>query len=505
VASGPTRTAQISNAPVFDIVETTIAEVHAAFTARTLTVRQLVQMYLDRISAYDKNGPAINAIISLNPSALEEADRLDAAFRASGLVGRLHGIPLIMKDQADIKGMPTTLGSVLFRDYMPDRDAFVVAKLKQAGAVFIGKATLGELGGGDTHGSLFGSTRNPYDLERTAGGSSGGSAACASANFCTVAVGQEGFASIRRPSAWNGIAGMRPTIGLVSRGGVYGGWPTVNGSLGPMARTVADLAKLLDSMVGYDPDDPVTAHGVGKTAESYSAALDKHALKGARIGILRESMGYASEPDSDDFKKVGEVFDKAAADLRKAGADLVDPIVIPDLKALLATRARSDEDDDAMFELFFKGGKAPFATRAAAMASPLFQNVTNSARRRWTSPGSPEQQLANARARETLMINMLKVMADHRLDAIVHKTVEHQPTLIKDGVSPPYVDQKGAPHINTFLMFVPSIAVPAGFTRDNLPAGITFLGRPYDDAKMIQLAYAYEQANQHRRAPATTP
>jgi Asp-tRNA(Asn)/Glu-tRNA(Gln) amidotransferase A subunit family amidase len=137
------------------------------------------------------------------------------------------------------------------------------------------------------------------------------------------------------------------------------------------------------------------------------------------------------------------------------------------------------------------------------MASALFQNVTNSARRRWTSSGSAEQQLANARARETLMINMLKVMADHRLDAIVHKTVEHQPTLIKDGVNPPYVDQKGAPHINTFLMFVPSIAVPAGFTRDNLPAGITFLGRPYDDAKMIQLAYAYEQATQHRRTPAT--
>ena len=199
------------------------------------------------------------AIISLNPTVLDEADRLDAAFRTSGFVGPLHGIPVIMKDQADIKGMPTTLGSVLFKDYMPDRDCFVVAKLKKAGVVFIGKATLGELGGGDTHGSLFGSTRNVYDLERTAGGSSGGSGASVSANFCTVAVGQEGFASIRRPSIWNGVAGMRPTMGLVSRAGVYGGWPTINGSLGPMARTVTDLAKLLDSMVGYDPDDPVTA------------------------------------------------------------------------------------------------------------------------------------------------------------------------------------------------------------------------------------------------------
>ena len=158
-----------------------------------------------------------------------------------------------MKDQADIEGMPTTLGSVLFKDYMPGRDCFVVAKLKKAGVIFLGKVTLGELGGGDTHGSLFGSTRNVYDLERTAGGSSGGSGASVSANFCTVAVGQEGFASIRRPAIWNGVVGMRPTIGLVSRGGVYGGWPTINGSLGPMARTVTDLAKLLDGMVGYDP------------------------------------------------------------------------------------------------------------------------------------------------------------------------------------------------------------------------------------------------------------
>ena len=375
------------------------ADIHAAYKAGTLTARQLVQTYLDRIDAYDKKGPAINSIISLNPKALEEADRLDAAFKASGFVGPLHGIPVIMKDQADIAGLPTTLGSVLFKDYMPDRDCFVVAKLKKAGVIFIGKATLGELGGGDTHGSLFGSTRNVYDLERTAGGSSGGSGASVSANFCAVAVGQEGFASIRRPSIWNGVVGMRPTMGLVSRGGVYGGWPTINGTLGPMARTVTDAAKLLDSMVGYDPDDPVTGYGVGNTADSYSATLDKAALKGARIGILRETIGYAAEPDNDDFKQISEVFDKAVSDLRQAGAEIVDPIVIPDLKALIAKRARSVEDDDLMFELFFKGGKAPFATRADAMASPLFQKVTNSARKRWTNaiPGAAARLSQGAR------------------------------------------------------------------------------------------------------------
>jgi Asp-tRNA(Asn)/Glu-tRNA(Gln) amidotransferase A subunit family amidase len=491
---------------IFNVVETTIAEIHAAYQSGSLSARQLVQMYLDRIEAYDKQGPAINAVIALNARALEEADRLDAAFGENGFVGPLHGIPLIMKDQADMAGMATTLGSVLFKDYMPDRDAFIVTRLKQAGAIFIAKATLGELGGGDTHGSLFGSTRNVYDLERTAGGSSGGSAASVSANFSTVAVGQEGFASIRRPSIWNGIAGMRPTAGLVSRGGVYGGWPSVNGSLGPMARTVTDLAKLLDCMVGYDAADPITAHGVGRSPASYADLLDENALKGARIGILRESMGFRAEPGSDDFDKITEVFDKAVGDLATAGAEIVDPVVIPDLNALLGLRARDTEADEQAFtEYFGHTGDAPFASREDAMASPLFAEVTKAARDRWQRTQPADAHYEYLKARDTLMTRLLTVMADHRLDAIVHKAVEHQPTLIEDGVNPPFVDQKGAPHINTFLVFVPSVVVPAGFTRDELPAGITFLGRPFDDANMIRFAYAYEQATQHRRQPATTP
>src|SRR6478672_547443 len=278
----------------FDILETTIADIHAAYVSRQLTCRQLVRTYLDRIETYDKRGPAINAIITVNPDSLKEADRLDEAFKASGPVGALHGIPVIMKDQGDAVGMPTTLGSVLFKDYYPDRDAFVVDKLKKAGAIILAKATLGELGGGDTHGSLFGSTKNPYALARTAGGSSGGSGASVSANFCTVAVGQEGFASIRRPSTWNGVSGMRPTAGFVSRSGVYAGWPSVAGSLGPMARTVSDLAKLLDVMVGYDPDDPITARSAGHIPESFTKFLDARGLQGKRIGVLRESMGYDS-------------------------------------------------------------------------------------------------------------------------------------------------------------------------------------------------------------------
>jgi Asp-tRNA(Asn)/Glu-tRNA(Gln) amidotransferase A subunit family amidase len=491
--------------PSFDVLETTIADIHAAYKSGRLTARQLVEMYLARIDAFDKKGPTLNAIITLNSKALDEADRLDAALKNSGFVGPLHGIPIIVKDQADAKGMPTTLGSLLFKDYYPERDATVVDKLKKAGAIILAKATLGELGGGDTHGSLFGSTKNPYALDRTAGGSSGGSAVSVAANYSTAAVGQEGFASIRRPSIWNCIVGMRPTAGLVSRGGVFAGWPDVAGSLGPMARTVRDLAILLDVMVGYDPEDPLTSRGVGHAPETYTQFLDKNALKGSRIGILRESMGYDSEPDSGDFKKIAEVFDKAVGELQAAGAEIVDPIVIPKLKELLMKRAGSYAQAEESFRVYFgRSARPPFKSRREAAQSPDFPKVTRRSQDRWKRSEDPQKHYEYLLAREELTINFLKVMADHKLDAIVHKAVEHQPTLIKDGVNPPFVDQKGAPHLNTFMVFVPSIVVPAGFTRDNLPAGITFLGRPYDDANMIKLAYAYEQATHHRRPPAST-
>ena len=492
----------------FALVDATIADIHAAYAAGTLTCRKLVEMYLDRIEKIDRGGPAINSIVSTNPQALEQADALDAAYAKSGPVGPLHGIPLAMKDQGDVKEMPTTMGSVLFEGHMPKRDSFVTAKLREAGAIFIAKTTLGEMGAGDTHGSLFGSTKCVYDLERTAGGSSGGSGAAVSANLVAAAIGQEGFASIRRPSIWNGIAGMRPTAGLVSRGGVYAGWPSINGSLGPMARTVADCAKLLDVMVGYDPDDPSTARGVGQTPQEmsgigYAGLLeDGAALDGARIGVLRTVMGYHSQPDSADFKAVDALFNGAVADLAEAGAEIVDPVEIPGLMDLLAKRAADEEADAEAFRRYAAGSAAsPFATKAEAMASPLYAKTCHGVKMRWERGGSPEKFNAYLKARDELMTRMLAVMADHRLDAIVHKAVEHTPTLIKDGVNPPWTDQMGAPHLNTFLVYVPSVVVPTGYTAAGLPAGITFLGRPYADAEMLMLAHGYEQATKHRRVP----
>lgn len=490
----------------FHLLEATVDSIHAAYKTGRLTARQLVQRYLDRIEAYDKKGPAINAVITVNPKALDEADRLDAAFKRSGFVGPLHGIPIILKDQIDAVGMPTTLGSVLFKDYYPDHDAFVTQKLKQAGAIIVAKATLGEFGTGDAHGSLFGSTRTPYALDRTAGGSSGGSGASVSANFATLAIGQEGFSSIRRPAAWNGVVGMRPSAGLVSRSGVYNGWPDINGSLGPMSRTVADLARLLDVMVGYDTEDPLTAFGVGHVPATYTTALDKNGLKGTRIGVLRQSIGYQSDPESADFATVTAAFDNALGELKSAGAVLVDPIVIPRLAELLDTRAQGPREADESFTTYFgRSAKTPFASRDAMLQSPSFDSVSPISRARLRAPLDSRKHDEYLAARDELMTNVLKVMADQQLTAIVYKAVEHQPTLIADGWRPPYVNQKGATALNTFLVFVPAIAVPSGFTSDNLPTGIVFLGRPYDDATVIKLAYAYEQATHHRRPPATTP
>jgi Asp-tRNA(Asn)/Glu-tRNA(Gln) amidotransferase A subunit family amidase len=489
----------------FNIVEATIDDIHAGYKSGQLTCRQVVEMYLERIDDFDKKGPNINALITVNGEALKDADRLDAAFKQTGLVGPLHGIPVIVKDQADVKGMPTTLGSVLFKDYFPDRDSFVAEKLRKAGAIILGKATLGELGGGDTHGSLFGSTRNPYDTTRTVGGSSGGSAASVAANFSTVAVGQEGLASIRRPSTWNCITGMRPSAGLVSRGGVYGCWPEIFGSLGPMARTVKDLSTLLDVMVGYDPEDPLTARGLGHVPETFAKFLKNDGLKGARLGILRESIGLNAEPDSEDFKKISEVFDKAVGELKAAGAEIVDPIVIPKIKELLAKRSGAPGETEQSFKNYYgRSAKPPFKTPQEVIASPEFAKVVKRSQDRFKRQPDAAKHYESLRAQDELMTNYLKVMADHKLDAIVHKAVEHQPTLIKDGIAPPFTDQKGAPHLNTFLVYVPTIVVPAGFTRDNLPAGVCFIGRPYDDGNLIQFAYAYEQATHHRRPPAST-
>lgn len=485
-----------------DLREVTIAKLQAGYDTGTWTARDVVAWYLDRIERLDRSGPTLNALISVNAHVLEQADDLDARRAGGGRVGPLHGVPVLIKDQIDVAEMPTTCGSVLFRDNWPRRDAHVVARLRAAGALMLGKTTLGEMGAGDTHGSLFGSTRNVYDLERTAGGSSGGSGAAVSANLGAVSLGQEGYASIRRPSTWNGVVGMRPSIGLVGRGGVYDGWPSVLGSVGPMTRTVEDAAKLLDVMIGYDPSDPVTAHGVGRIRESFATGLSADALQGARIGVLRTPFGAGVDPDAPDFARVDAVFERGLEGLAAAGAILIDPIEIPDLVELIARRAHHPMHGSEAFAHYAAGlANPPFRTKADAMASPAYQDVSIQMKQRWARDATQAEYATFLEARDVLRTNLLKVMADNGLDAIVHKAIEHEPTLIRDGVNPPYVNHKGAPHINTYLGDVPSIVVPAGMTSAGLPAGLCFLGRPYDDVAMVRFAYAFEQQANGRVPP----
>lgn len=517
IALALTLGAGASQAKEFQLMEATIDDIQSAYKNHELTAHQLVQAYLDRVAAYDQKGPGINAVISLNPTALAEADKLDATYAKSGPVGPLHGIPVFLKDQFDAAGMPSTLGSVLLKDYKPARDSFVAAKLRKAGAIILGKNTLGELGGGDSYGSLFGATHNPYALDRTVGGSSGGTGAAVAANYSAIGVGEEGSSSIRRPSAWNNVVGMRPSQGLVSRGGMWDGWPSIFGSLGPMARTVTDEAKLLDVMVGYDPEDPATAYGVGHVPEGgFARALDKNALKGARIGVIHQQLSANSEPNSDDFKKVDAAYNKAVAEMKAAGATVID-VEIPDALKLLAKRASGpSETEDSWNGYFQRNAKdAPYKTRgdmytpenvAKVPKLSTYQGSMGEGGSRAKSDLTPEQKhYEYLLAREQLMTSLLKIMADNKLDAVVHKSTEHQPNKIKDATTPPYAPTRGVISLNTFLVYVPVVSVPAGFTSDNIPIGMTFLGRPYSDAKMLSFAYSYEQATHHRKPPASTP
>jgi Asp-tRNA(Asn)/Glu-tRNA(Gln) amidotransferase A subunit family amidase len=264
-------------------------------------------------------------------------------------------------------------------------------------------------------------------------------------------------------------------------------------------------------IAGYDPDSPETALSVGHVPETYTRLLDANGLRGARIGILREPMGYFSEPDSADFKTVTAVFDRAVGELKAAGAVVVDPIAIPHLNALLARRRQ--------------GGGPPSGMRSVSRAAQerseeinrylsqlpnsryrTMQQVQNGPERRSTGTVGFDGDYAAYRvAQDDLLVNTLKVMADHRLDAIVHKTVEHTPTLITDYTNPPYTNMKGTTHLSTFLGPITTISVPAGFTPGGLPVGITFFGRAFSEAALIRLAYAYEQSTHHRRPPSTTP
>ena len=494
----------------FHLLEAKIDDIHAAFESGRITCREVVGLYLKRIEAYNQSGPRLNAVQTVNPHAMQEAEWLDAAFKSSGPVGPLHCIPVLVKDQVETSDMRTTYGSAVFKDFVPQRDATIVVKMRKAGAVVLGKTTMGEYAYGYVS-SASGVIRNAYDPRRNASGSSGGTGSGIAANFATVGIGEDTGGSIRGPAAVNSLVGLRPTLPLVSRFGMMPASPSTD-TLGPIARTVKDAAILLGVIAGYDPNDPVTAYSVGRVPASYTTFLAKEGLKGARLGILREPVDPKTDPNSDDYKKVRAVADRAIADLRMLGAEVVDPVTIPDLKERVKKMYDNNvfETEQATNNYLAQHPNAPVKTlREIVMsgkvapwrATKLMSNIGKST----DDIGYLQVLLVREETRELV----LKLMADNKLDAVVYATFDHQPTPIGDDVltNPNPQDMYGLGnnrYLSAALRF-PAMTVPAGFTTDALPVGIEFMGRLFSEPTLFKLAYAYEQGTLNRKPPVTTP
>jgi amidase len=503
------QTPATSSTPTaFHLLEATIDGVHAALRSGRTTCRELIELYLKRVAAYDKSGPGLNAVQAINPRALQEAERLDAAFRASGPVGILHCIPVLVKDQLETTDMPTTYGSAVFKDFVPQRDATVVTKLRKAGAVIIAKATMGEFASGIL-GSASGPIRNAYDPRRHASGSSGGTGSGVAANFATTGIGEDTGGSVRGPAAVSSLVGLRPTLPLVSRYGMFPARPSTD-TVGPMARTVKDAAIVLDAIAGYDPNDPVTAYAVGHIPTSYTSLLARDGLKGARIGIIRQAMDAKTDAASEDYRKVKAVIDKAIDDLKALGAELVEPVTIPDVIDRLNKTYDGNlfETEAAINDYLAQLANAPLRTLRDILLSGKV--VPSRARVLMNSVGKSTDDAGYVqvqRLAENTRQAVLTLMADQKLDALVYATFDHQPVLIApDAMTKPVVDDRlGNNRRLSSILGFPAITVPAGFTTDGLPVGIEFMARPFAEAMLFRLGYAYEQGTHHRRPPVSTP
>jgi amidase len=494
----------------FHLLETTIDDIHAALQSKRITCRELVNLYIKRIQAYDKEGPQLNTVQTINPRALQEADHLDAVYAASGPVGPLHCVPVLLKDQVETSDMPTTYGSVIFKDFIPLRDATITTKLKKAGAVIVAKTTMGEFAAGYL-GSAFGIVRNPYSPDRSPSGSSSGSGAGVAANFATVGIGEDTGGSVRGPAAFNSLVGLRPTVPLVSRFGMMPATPSQD-TLGPIARTVKDAALLLDAIAGYDPNDPVTVYSAGQVPPTYTAFLNKDGLRGARLGVIREPFDPKTDIASDGYKKVRAVMDKAIADIRKLGAEVVDPVTIPDLK----DRVRKGFDENlyetepAVDSYLAKHPNAPVKSLREILVTGKV--VPSRSSRLMTNVGRTTDEAGYAKVlllREETRQIVLRVMADHRLDALVYATYDQPPALIPPNAmtNPSFVDLADPGNNRRFapILGFPAMSVPAGFTTDGLPVGIEFLAKPFAEPALFKIGYAFEQGTHHRKPPATTP
>ena len=481
--------------PSVEVAEASIADLQKALTAGRITSRALVQLYLDRIAAFDQRGPALNSLITINANALEEAAALDRERQQKGPRGPLHGIPIIVKDNYSTKDMQTTAGTLALIGFTPNADATQVRKLKEAGAIILAKSNLHELASGiTTVGSAFGQTRNPYDPTRHPGGSSGGTGAAVAASFAAAGMGSDTCGSIRIPAAVNNLVGLRPTKGLSSIAGIVP-LSVTQDTGGPLARSVADLATVLDATIGEDPADPATLLGPAKSRPNFTQALVTASLKDVRIGVLEPLFG-----DSTDDPQVIRLVRAAVEELKKQGAIPV-PVPLPELTAALdGASVIASEFKEDLAQYLAAYGPAPVHSLEEMVKSGLSHadlEATFNLRINGKGRDSHDYKIALAK-RTAMQETILRLLEDQKLDALVYPTLRRKPVKIGDA-------QAGSTCQLSAVTGFPAVTVPAGFTPDGLPVGVELFGRPLDDAKLLAYAYSYEQATRFRRAPARTP
>jgi len=477
----------------FDVSEKSIRDLQVAMTAGQVTSERLVELYLARITAYDQAGPRLNSVIYINPNAAAAARALDEERRSRGPRSPLHGIPVLLKDNFETRDMPTSGGSLALRGVVPPRDAFQVAQLRRAGALLLGKVNLHELALGLTSVSSFGGqTLNPYDVTRTPGGSSGGSGAAAAACFAAFTMGTDTSGSIRIPSSHNSLVGLRPSAGLSSRTGIIPFGHTQDTG-GPMARTVEDVALILDETVGYDPADPTTQASSGRIPRSYTTSLKRGSLKSARLGVLTEFFGAAPED-----QEVALVVRTAIEEIKAQGSTVVE-VVIPDLAKLVAASNLLTQELKFYLGDYLKGAGGYAASIEEMLETGLhasgIQGILDVANATAADYLSSEDYKVRLAARETLAQAVVAAMEGNRLDAIAYPTIRR----IAPVVGGAQAGTNAALSANSGL---PAITVPAGFTPGGFPVGIELIGRRFAESTLIAIAYDFEQSTHHRRPPA---
>jgi amidase len=479
----------------FDVTEQSVSQLGVAMADGRVTAVNLVDSYLARIEAYDQQGPTLNAMIVLNPLARQEAMALDKERAAGQIRGPLHGVPVVVKDNYDTSDLPTTAGAIALATSIPPDDATQVERLRNAGAVILGKTNMHELARGiTTVASYGGQTRNPYNPRRNPGGSSGGTGAAVAASFAAFGMGSDTCGSIRIPSAHHSLVGLRGTRGLASGDGIIP-LSTTQDIGGPLARSVEDLALALDATVGYDPADETTRLSEGHIPDTYTAALNAGGLAQARIGVVRSMVGNQG-PERD----VSAVIEAAIAEMEALGATVID-IEEPDLTEVVQGASVIGQEFKFDFDEYLRNTPdAPVRTLAEVVRQGLYHGILESGLEDAVSIETLDTDDYRQRLskRDEIRRTIVDLMTEDSLDALLYPT-------IRQTARPVGQPQPGSNCALSANSGLPAITVPAGYAEDDMPVGVELLGLPWSELRLLELAYAYEQGTEHRRAPAFTP